>query len=166
MSCVKNLKERDYKKWEAAGCPLPTMMNVERRKGKDVPVIKKALVDLDGPIFKAYVAVREKWALLDCYRSPGPIQFKGPYSDAVNFLVSPPNLEELVKETLDHENYEKNHSSMSIFHRHISNLSELSAARIKDIPQIPETLESNNYALVGIKKYKPFTQLVKAKIDE
>jgi hypothetical protein len=47
MSCVKNLKERDYKKWEAAGCPLPTMMNVERRKGKDVPVIKKALVDLE-----------------------------------------------------------------------------------------------------------------------
>jgi hypothetical protein len=45
-------------------------------------------------------------------------------------------------------------------------LSELSAARIKDSIQIPETLESNSFALVGIKKYKPFTQLVKAKIDE
>ncbi len=45
-------------------------------------------------------------------------------------------------------------------------MSELSAARIKDSIQIPETLESNSFALVGIKKYKPFTQLVKAKIDE
>jgi hypothetical protein len=73
MSCVKNLHERDYNKWTAAGCPLPTMMNVERRKGKDVPVIKKALVELEGPNFLAYAAVRDKWALLDCYRSPGPI---------------------------------------------------------------------------------------------
>ena len=53
-----------------------------------------------------------------------------------------------------------------MFHRSINNLSELSAARIKDSIQIPETLESNSFALVGIKKYKPFTQLVKAKIDE
>ena len=96
MSCVKNLKERDYNKWIAAGCPLPTMMHVERRKGKEVPVIKKALVELEGPIFKAYESIREKWALLDCYRSPGPIQFKGAYSDAVNFLVAPPIIEELV----------------------------------------------------------------------
>lgn len=53
-----------------------------------------------------------------------------------------------------------------MFHRSINNLSELSAARIKDSIQISETLENNSYALVGIKKYKPFTQLVKAKIDE
>jgi len=37
--------------WEAAGYPLVTMMDVETRKGKDVPVIKKALVELDGPLF-------------------------------------------------------------------------------------------------------------------
>jgi diphosphate--fructose-6-phosphate 1-phosphotransferase len=91
MSYVKNLHDRDYNNWIAGGCPLPTMMNVERRKGKDVPVIKKALVELDGPIFNAYVAVRDKWSVLDCYRSPGPIQFKGPYSDAVNFLVASPS---------------------------------------------------------------------------
>jgi hypothetical protein len=48
----------------------------------------------------------------------------------------------------------------------VTNLSELSAARIKDVSEIPETLENNSYALVGIKKYKPYTQLVKAKIDE
>lgn len=48
MSCVKNLKDRNPKNWKAAGCPLPTMMHLERRKGKEVPVIKKALVDLEG----------------------------------------------------------------------------------------------------------------------
>jgi diphosphate--fructose-6-phosphate 1-phosphotransferase len=73
MSCIQNLKDQDPSNWIAAGCPLPTMMHLERRKGKDVPVIKKALVDLDGDMFKSYVAVREKWSYLDCYRSPGPI---------------------------------------------------------------------------------------------
>lgn len=53
-----------------------------------------------------------------------------------------------------------------MFHRSINNLSELSAARIRDPIRIPVTFEANSYALVGIKKYKPFTQLVKAKIDE
>jgi hypothetical protein len=107
MSCVKNLSDRDPRNWIAAGCPLPTMMHLERRKGKDVPVIKKALVDLDGDNYKAYVAVREKWGYLDCFRSPGPIQFSGPSSDLVCFLVNPPNIAELVKETEDHEKFEK-----------------------------------------------------------
>jgi diphosphate-dependent phosphofructokinase len=133
MSCVKNIYDRDYKNWIAAGCPLPTMMNVERRKGKDVPVIKKALVELDGPIFKAYKAVRDQWAVLDCYRSPGPIQFKGPYSDAVNYLVAPPILEDLVRETNEFQKFEESKSTQAIvFHRSINNLSELSAARIRD----------------------------------
>ena len=57
----------------AAGCPLPSMMCIERRKGKDVPVIEKALVKLDHDVFKSYAAVRDKWAILDCYISPGPI---------------------------------------------------------------------------------------------
>ena len=167
MSCIKNLHDRDYKNWVAAGCALPTMMNIERRKGKDVPVIKKALVELDGPIFQAYKAVRQDWAVLDAYRSPGPIQFKGPYSDAVNFLVAPPPIEQLVKETNEFKQFEESKSTQAIvFHRSIDNLSELSAARIKDSIQIPETLESNSFALVGIKRYKPFTQLVKAKIEE
>jgi hypothetical protein len=67
MSCVKNLSDKDPKNWVASGCPLPTMMGLERRKGKDVPVICKALVTLDGGMFKAYEAVRDKWALYDCY---------------------------------------------------------------------------------------------------
>jgi hypothetical protein len=63
--------------------------------------------------------------------------------------------------------FEESKSSQGIiFHRSIHNLSELSAARIKDKIQIPTTFEANSYAVVGIKKFKPYTQLVKAKIDE
>ena len=110
MSCVKNLGERDHSKWVCAGCPLPSMMWTERRKGKDVPVIKKALVELDGQMFKSYVAVRDKWAIYDCYQSPGPIQFEGPSSDQGCFLVTPPNIEQLIKETEEHEKFEKSSS--------------------------------------------------------
>lgn len=38
-----------------------------KKKGKNVPVITKALVELEGQMFKSYAAVRDKWALLDCY---------------------------------------------------------------------------------------------------
>ena len=92
MSCVKNLTEKDPSKWTAAGCPLPTMMHLEKRHGKDKPVIEKALVKLDGGMYKAYEAVREKWAYLDCYQSPGPIQFKGAASDELNFMVAEPDI--------------------------------------------------------------------------
>lgn len=99
MSCIKNLEDKDARNWIPAGCPLPTMMGVERRHGKDKPVITKALVELDGPMFQAYIAVRDRWATLDCFVSPGPIQFSGPSSDAINFMVSPPDIPTLIKET-------------------------------------------------------------------
>jgi diphosphate--fructose-6-phosphate 1-phosphotransferase len=73
MSCVKNLGDPNPSNWIAAGCPLPSMMGIERRKGKDKPVITKALVRLDGGMFKCYEALRTRWAFLDCYQSPGPI---------------------------------------------------------------------------------------------
>ena len=53
--------------WVASGSPLPIMMHMEKRKGKNVPVIKKALVELDGPVFKAFQEVRDIWAIRDCY---------------------------------------------------------------------------------------------------
>lgn len=99
MSCVKNLTDKNPANWTAAGCPLPTMMHLERRAGKDKPVIEKALVELDGGMFKAYEAVRDKWAYLDCYSSPGPIQFKGAASDELNFMVQPPTISDLVAQT-------------------------------------------------------------------
>ena len=73
MSCIKNLGDPDASNWVAAGCPLPAMMGIERRKGKDKPVITKALVLLNGAMFKSYEQVRKKWAYLDAYKSPGPI---------------------------------------------------------------------------------------------
>lgn len=66
--------------WEAMGIPITTMMHLEERKGKKKPVIKKALVDLEGDPFKFFAKHRERWALDDDYRFPGPIQFAGPHS--------------------------------------------------------------------------------------
>ena len=54
--------------WQAGGTPLVSMMAVERRKGKDKPVIHKALVELSGEPFKAYAAKRAIWAFKDCFR--------------------------------------------------------------------------------------------------
>ncbi|HEY5038178.1 MAG TPA: diphosphate--fructose-6-phosphate 1-phosphotransferase [bacterium] len=84
LSSVRELlKPADQ--WKAGGVPLTMMMNLERRHGKDKPVIQKALVDLKGKPFKAFTALRNKWAETDDYASPGPIQFWGPseVADAV-----------------------------------------------------------------------------------
>jgi pyrophosphate--fructose-6-phosphate 1-phosphotransferase len=77
MSCVKNLKE-SAEKWEIAGIPLVSMMDLEERMGKKKPVIKKALVRLDSPAFLLFKKMRKGWGEEDCYRNPGPIQFFGP----------------------------------------------------------------------------------------
>ena len=57
---------------------MTTMMNVERRKGKEKPVILKALVTLEGKPFKAFAKVRDAWAMTESYLYPGPIQYFGP----------------------------------------------------------------------------------------
>ena len=64
--------------WIAGGMPVTMMLNMEVRKGKQAPVIRKALVDLDGAPFKIFAANREKLALNDEYLFPGPIQYFGP----------------------------------------------------------------------------------------
>ncbi len=96
-----------------------------------MPVIKKALVELDGDMFKSYEKVRDKWAVLDCYVSPGPIQFGGNIQ-TLNFLVKPPNIDELVMETDAHEKYEmsQRQQGSTLFHRDVNALSKLSQARI------------------------------------
>ena len=77
MSSVRNLT-KPSSEWVAGGFPITTMMNVERRSGKEKPVIKKALVDLNGKPFKAFAAMRDEWARETCYTYPGPIQYFGP----------------------------------------------------------------------------------------
>jgi len=64
--------------WVAGGIPLTMMMNLERRHGKDKPVIKKALVELDKKPFLTFVANRAKWIVEDAFQYPGPIQYFGP----------------------------------------------------------------------------------------
>jgi len=77
ISSVRNLTA-PAEKWIAGGIPLTSMMNMEKRHGKFKPVIKKALVELNGVPFKKLQAHREEWALEDCYLYPGPVQYFGP----------------------------------------------------------------------------------------
>ncbi len=77
MAIVKNTTA-PTDEWKAGGVPITMMMNMERRNGEMKPVIRKALVELDGKPFKAFAAVRDKWAKETCYIYPGPIQYWGP----------------------------------------------------------------------------------------
>ena len=77
LSSVKNLTKKSQD-WVCGGVPLTMMMNIERRKGKEKPVIKKALVELKGKPFMHLAKVRAAWATEDLFVFPGPIQFFGP----------------------------------------------------------------------------------------
>ena len=77
MAIVKNTTA-PADQWIAGGVPITMMMNMERRNGEMKPVIRKALVELDGAPFKAFAAQRDRWAKDTCYVYPGPIQYWGP----------------------------------------------------------------------------------------
>lgn len=77
LSKVSNLS-KPAEEWVAGGMPITKMMNIERRNGEDKPVIKKALVELDGKPFKYFEANRDTWAVETSYTYPGAIQYYGP----------------------------------------------------------------------------------------
>ena len=77
MAIVKNTTA-PADQWIAGGVPITMMMNMERRNGEMKPVIRKALVELDGAPFKEFAAHRDRWAKDTCYVYPGPIQYWGP----------------------------------------------------------------------------------------
>jgi pyrophosphate--fructose-6-phosphate 1-phosphotransferase len=77
MSVIKNTT-KPAAEWVAGGVPITMMMNLERRNGKMKPVIRKALVELDGAPFKFFAAARSQWAKNTSYIYPGPIQYWGP----------------------------------------------------------------------------------------
>lgn len=79
MAIVKNTTA-STEEWKAGGVPITMMMNMEKRNGEMKPVIRKALVDLNGKPFKAFAAQRDQWAKETCYVYPGPIQYWGPAS--------------------------------------------------------------------------------------
>ncbi len=76
IASARNLSA-SVKDWEPLGIPIPSLMNVERRHGKNKPVIRKALVELDGAPFEYFAARRDRWAMEDHYCSPGGIQYFG-----------------------------------------------------------------------------------------
>ena len=77
LSKVSNLS-KPAEEWVAGGMPITKMMNIERRNGQDKPVIRKALVELDGAPFKYFEAHREEWAVKTAFTYPGAIQYYGP----------------------------------------------------------------------------------------
>ena len=87
LSSVKNLTA-PASEWKAGGVPLTMMMNMEKRHGVMKPVIQKALVELDGPVFKEFEANRENYALNDCYIFPGAIQYYGPTEVCDNTTIT------------------------------------------------------------------------------
>jgi len=91
MACVRELN-KPVENWTAWSIPIIAMIHLEERMGRHKPVIKKALVDLDGPVFLSFAKLRDKWRLNDDYRTPGPIQFYGP-----------PELTEALNLTLEYE---------------------------------------------------------------
>ena len=97
MSRVYSL-EKDVLEWKAGGVPITMLMNMERRHGKDKPVIKKALVKLDGNKYQYFKnrSEKENWAINDCYRYVGPIQLFGPTE-----ITDEPPFNVLLKKTND-----------------------------------------------------------------
>ena len=77
MSIIKNTTA-PAEEWIAGGVPITMMMNMERRNGAMKPVIRKALVELDGAPFKFFASKRDEWSKNTCYVYPGPIQYWGP----------------------------------------------------------------------------------------
>jgi pyrophosphate--fructose-6-phosphate 1-phosphotransferase len=77
MAAVRGLAG-SASEWRPVGVPIPALLNLEERKGARKPVIRKALVDLDGPVFAAFAAHRDRWATADAYAYPGAIQYWGP----------------------------------------------------------------------------------------
>ena len=77
LSKVSNLS-KSAEEWVAGGMPITKMMNMERRNGEDKPVIRKALVELDGKPFKYFEAHRDVWAVETAFTYPGAIQYYGP----------------------------------------------------------------------------------------
>jgi pyrophosphate--fructose-6-phosphate 1-phosphotransferase len=79
MASVRNVAA-DSSAWQAGGIPLTMMMNLERRHGEDKPVIRKALVDLEGRPFQEFASARAEWVKGNDFVYPGPIQYFGPSS--------------------------------------------------------------------------------------
>ena len=77
IATIRNLAN-PASEWIPGGIPLTMMLNLEQRRGDKKPVIKKAVVDLDGLPFRTFAENRNAWAVATSYVFPGAIQYFGP----------------------------------------------------------------------------------------
>jgi 6-phosphofructokinase 1 len=134
MANLRNLRLSESQ-WIAGGAPITMMMNVERRHGKDKPVIRKALTELDGAPLKVFQEIREYWELNDCYSTPGPIQLHGDTANSPNYTLM----------------YEQGGATVTLHQKapglavqggRFLNHSNVQAARVGYHPPLPQVLQS------------------------
>jgi pyrophosphate--fructose-6-phosphate 1-phosphotransferase len=77
ITSVRNIS-KPASAWTAGGVPITMLMNMEQRHGEHKPVIRKALVELDGAPFKELASCRTEWAVKTGFIFPGSIQYFGP----------------------------------------------------------------------------------------
>ena len=89
--CSIQQLHKSPREWQLKAIPIVQLMHLEMRKGQQKPVIRKALVDIKGPLFNQFAKVRSSWKLEDHYRYPGPIQFFGDpeLTDAIPLTIHP-----------------------------------------------------------------------------
>lgn len=95
MICSIQHLNQSTEHWEMKMVPLVNLIHLEIRLGKEKPVIKKALVDINGKAFLKFASLRKEWELQDHYLSPGPIQFFGDeaLTDSVPITLNCPDFE-------------------------------------------------------------------------
>eukprot|EP01054_Gregarina_sp_Poly1_P002829 Gregarina_sp_Poly_1__2828@NODE_178_length_11948_cov_356_078613_g158_i0_p1_GENE_NODE_178_length_11948_cov_356_078613_g158_i0NODE_178_length_11948_cov_356_078613_g158_i0_p1_ORF_typecomplete_len1194_score178_30PFK/PF00365_20/8_4e80PFK/PF00365_20/3_8e56_NODE_178_length_11948_cov_356_078613_g158_i024055986 len=142
MAVVRNL-HKPAEEWVPGGCPVTIMMNIERRKGRDVPVIKKYLVELDKSLYLNFTKVADEWKYKDVYRNPGPIQFDGPNADEINFSIRPPDAAYLLPSIPDNK---------CRFPRSLETLSPLQISRLNYRPGVAACLTNLKTRAVVAKK--------------
>jgi len=147
MAVVRDL-HKPADEWQPAGCPVAKMMNIERRKGKEVPVIKKYIVELDGKLFQSFKEVRDEWKINNYYRNPGPIQFEGAAADFTNYTIVPPTKEELLPALPDASVQSRYH-----FAKSMSQLSPLQQERLNAPLEMCPLLRSPNAAVEKASRY-------------
>lgn len=144
MSTIKNLaKSRD--EWVAGGYPLTNMIHIEKRHGKKVPVIKKALVELDKFLFKTYDSQRDLWAEKDYFCQVGPIQFSCQSLEKAPYLSYKKIVDLFLSQDIPRKTYEA--SKLPYAKVSIDNMSRLGYYRAKEGVKVPTLLDSMKFEI-------------------
>eukprot|EP01043_Picozoa_sp_COSAG02_P049022 COSAG02_NODE_4883_length_4866_cov_2.190476_3_plen_995_part_00 len=158
VAVLRNLN-RLPQSWLPGGVPLTSMMTIEKRLGKEKPVIRKALVELHQEPFLSFAELRDGWASGDHYRVPGPIQYSGPTASGGNFTLastdtalSPGALRRMIA---DSGLYAPAAVALGSFsetrfacQKTPANLSPLQAQRLVSPPECPTTLATASFSLL------------------